>query len=522
MTTTACHFSQLSIEFNQQPLFNPLTGTLPCKINGLVGHNGQGKSVLIKLLAHQLAPTSGHIQWQQPFLYVDQLTRLSGKSIADALEITDLYLSFQRLEAGLATSDDFERLENNWHLPAKWQEILATVGLDTSLDTPISQLSGGQQTRLALCKAFLHQDHFLLLDEPDNHLDQSGRKWLIQQIKQHKMGCLIVSHNRSLLSHMDNIFELTANGLNEYGGNYDLYDEQKSRQLTSLEAASDRVISRISQEKRQQQANLEKTAQRRRQGESVRRSGSQSLLLLDMKKNRAEKNLSGQSQRHQKALAQLQQQGRELNEQKSQLKQQKIAFDYQNESQQIRIHTAGLCLPYGDRQPLSFTIYSGEHWHIHGANGSGKSTLMKVLTGKIAATSGEYRLSGKFCYLDQHLNLLDKSLPVIEALYQYQPNVPLEQWRTQMGMLRIRGDKGIQPLYQLSGGEQLKVVLLALTYGSQAPDILLLDEPDNHLDLDSKKLLESVIQNYTGALLLISHDEVFVSHCDISHQLRLR
>ncbi|EKT60931.1 ATP-binding cassette domain-containing protein [Providencia sneebia] len=519
--TIACHFSQLNIEFNQSALFPPITSTLLCQQNALVGHNGRGKSVLMRLLAGQLTPTSGNIHWVKPFLHIDQLSRLDGNTIADALGINKLVEAFTRVNIGEATIDDFEFLEDKWHLPSTWQRLLDSAKLSVTVESPICQLSGGEQTRLALCRAFLHPDHFLLLDEPDNHLDQEGQQWLINQLAQHHGGSLVITHNRSLLAHIQTIFELTENGLFEYGGNYTLYEQQKNAELLSIEAKSEQLNKQIHQEKRHQQATLQKTAQRRKQGEKVRRSGSQSLLLLDMKANKAEKRQANVTERHQRVMNNLQSQLQETQKQQTHIKPQKMILNYQPDGAKITLFASQLQLPYGDMKPLSFTAYTGEHWHIKGRNGSGKSTLLKILAGKMTAKSGEIRLDENFCYLDQHLNLLDKKLSVVEALHNYQPAFTVEQWRTQLGMLRIRGDKSLQLLGQLSGGEQLKVTLLALTHSPTPPAILLLDEPDNHLDLDSKILLENLIREYQGTLFLVSHDDEFVKHCSITHELIL-
>ncbi|CDG16395.1 ATP-binding cassette domain-containing protein [Xenorhabdus doucetiae] len=519
--TIACHFSQLSIEFNQKNLFPPLSGTLFCQQTALIGSNGKGKSVLLRLLAQRLLPASGYIVWNRPFIYVDQLTRLAGETLADALGVTALCQAFQRVEAGTATMDDFEQLDGQWQQPAIWQSLLDSARLPLLMETPVQNLSGGQQTRLALCRAFLHGDHFLLLDEPDNHLDHEGRLWLTDRLEQHKAGALVVTHNRALLAHMPAIFELTDRGLCEYGGNYALYAEQKASAIASLEAASERLDTRIRNEKRQQQTSLQKAAQRRRQGEVIRRSGSQSLLLLDMQKNRAEQRQSNVAQRHQRVLGNLQTQLQEIHEKKTHTRQQKMVLNYQPDGQKVTLFASRLKLPYGYSGPLSFTAYSGEHWHIKGSNGSGKSTLLKVLSGETLRVSGEYRINDTFCYLDQHLNLLDKTLPVAEALHHYQGAFSVEQWRTQLGMLRIRGDKSLQPLNQLSGGEQLKATLLALIHSPSPPAVLLLDEPDNHLDLDSRQLLEALLCEYQGTLLLVSHDEAFVENCGITHELNL-
>lgn len=519
--TVACHFSQLNIEFNQAPLFPPLNNTLICQQNALIGPNGKGKSVLMQMLSQKISPTSGRIHWNQPFLHVDQLTRLSGSTLVDALGVTELYDAFSRIEMGDGTITDFELTEDKWHLPAKWQALLDSAKLPISMKASVNTLSGGERTRLALCRAFLHQNHFLLLDEPDNHLDTDGRKWLSDKLTLHHSGSLIISHNRALLDQMEAIFELTDNGLCEYGGNYSLYDEQKHFEVASLIAESEHLDKHVRQEQQQQQLTLQKAAKRRRQGEALRYNGSQSLLLLDRQKNRAEKRQSNIVERHQRVMGNLQSQRQENQNKLMHTKAQKMALNYQCEGRKVTVFASALCLPYGYSDPISLTAYSGEHWHIKGQNGCGKSTLLKVLAGYLQEKQGEHRMSGTYCYLDQHLNLLHKLLPVAEALHQYQPAFSVEQWRTQLGMVRIRGDKSLQPLHQLSGGEQLKATLLALTYSPTPPDILLLDEPDNHLDLESKQLLEELLCEYKGTLFLVSHDDVFIENCGITHELDL-
>lgn len=260
--TIACHFSQLTIEFNQARLFPPLTRSLACQQNALIGHNGKGKSILLRLLAQKITPSAGQVNWNMPFVHVDQLTRLQGNTLAQALDIHEIYQAFQRVDAGIATLEDIELLDGKWQLPVTWENLLDSAQLPVALDTPIAHLSGGEQTRLALCRVFLQTESFLLLDEPDNHLDYQGQQWLVKQLAQHKAGSLIVSHNRNLLSYADTILELSEKGLFEYGGNYTLYETQKRAEIASLEAASDRLNSQIKNEKRQQQATLQKTTQR--------------------------------------------------------------------------------------------------------------------------------------------------------------------------------------------------------------------------------------------------------------------
>ncbi|ENZ0347768.1 ATP-binding cassette domain-containing protein [Morganella morganii] len=517
-----CCFSHLSVTFNDIPLFDNISGTLTRQVQGLTGHNGRGKSVLMSLLAQQRQPASGTVRWQVPFYYVPQLTRLSGITLSDALGITGIQAAIRRTEDGTATPDDYDFLADKWDVPRQQQSLLESAQLaHLPPETHCTSLSGGEQTRLALCRAFLQPGAFLLLDEPGNHLDTAGRRWLSEQLLNHPAGALVISHERRLLDTMQRIFELTPSALEEYGGNYTHYAEQKAFQLSALQNEEKQLQSQLNREKTALQCALEKKAQRRRQGEKVRSSGSSSALLLDMKKNKAEKQQSKITGRHDRVMTQLDTQRREVNEKIEHITPQMLAFNYTGEQKRVRINASDLILPFGAQEPLSLTISGGEHWHIAGRNGCGKSTLLKVLAGLLTAKSGQYSLHGRLRYLDQHLALLNKSLPVTKALCEFDPAIPAQTWRTHLGALRIRGDKGLIPLSQLSGGEQLKVTLLALTLSEPLPDILLLDEPDNHLDLDSRLLLENVLRSYKGALLLVSHDEAFTENCAITHTLTL-
>lgn len=256
MTQQACIVSNLSLELSQHKLFDRLSFQLPLQqFSGLIGRNGQGKSLLMSILHHQQnsqLPYSGQILWQCPHQHLAQLQRVEVDTIAQALEIEDLYLCFERIQQGIASVIDYDQVENLWHLPTEWQQLLESAKLPSDLNTPIQYLSEGQKTKLALCRLFLLKDHYLLLDEPSNHLDAQGRKWLIQQIAQHPTGGLIISHDRELLAHVQSIFALNQFGLHYYGGNYALYHQQHHSQVEALSHAVQQEKRELKQLKEQQ------------------------------------------------------------------------------------------------------------------------------------------------------------------------------------------------------------------------------------------------------------------------------
>lgn len=517
-----CHFSRLSAVFTATTLFSGVSGTLFTQPQGLVGPNGQGKSVLLSLLALRCAPAEGNIGWKRAFYYLPQRGPVPATTLGEALGVGDMLSAQRRLDAGDTDAALFEWLADSWEKSARAQHILNEAGLGhLSLTDDCRRLSGGELTRFALCQAFMQRETFLLLDEPDSHLDSAGRRWLHNQLLAHPAGSLVISHDRRLLHQMRTLFELTASGLNEYGGGYEVYARERLRQQQALEAHEAQLAARLRQEKLTQQQREMKRARRERQGEKLRHSGSQATILLDGKKERAEGRMANVAQRSARVIAQLSAERQETGARRQIQDSQTLKMPPAPVPGRLMIHAHGLRLPWGNAQPLSFDIYGGEHWHIAGRNGCGKSTLLRVLTRELAAASGHFSLHGNVCYLDQKLQLLEPELATTEALCRYAPTVSAETWRTHLGALRIRGERGLLPLNCLSGGERLKVTLLALTLSTPPPDILILDEPDNALDLDSKQLLEQALCHYRGTLLLVSHDDALVSGCGITHTLRL-
>jgi len=514
-----CTITRVSLALDGNPILDSLSANLPPGIGGLVAPNGRGKSVLLQLLAGHWSPDSGGIEWHCPHYKLDQLARLPGPRVVDALDCAGLFDRFQRIEQGRGSGEDLVAVADQWHLPSLWQQQLDTAGLACPLETPVSELSGGQRTRLALTTAFMRRDHYLLLDEPSNHLDRQGREWLRAQLQKHPGGALVASHDRELLECMENLFELGQSGLRQYGGNYSFYRRVRDAELAGAEQREENTRRAIRHAEHQRQKALQRAAQRQRQGENNR--GSQSKLLLNAQKERAGQSLGKLKQKFARQQERLQQRwGKE----KSALEQQRIqqlAMTRGGLRGGPRLHLENLRLPYGRQEPISLTLHSGARWHITGPNGSGKSTLLKVISGALRPAAGKCHRHGNCLYLDQEFSLLDSRGSALDNLRRLHPDKDSTYWRTALGSMRLRGDLALRPLNTLSGGERLKVALLATTRGSRAPDLLLLDEPDNHLDLDSRRLLETALRDYPGSFLLVSHDPVFVEAAGVNGELAL-
>ncbi|WP_441297510.1 ATP-binding cassette domain-containing protein [Acinetobacter sp. YH12248] len=194
--------------------------------------------------------------------------------------------------------------------------------------------------------------------------------------------------------------------------------------------------------------------------------------------------------------------------------------DFKPQSGEI-LRVKELKLPFGTPQPVNLALSAAEKIHIVGRNGIGKSTLLKLIAQQKQQPLDQIFLARSCFYLDQNFSFLNEALSAIENLRQMNPDIPEVEWRNLLGQLRIRGDKGTYPLSQLSGGEKLKVALLGLSQVSPQPELLLLDEPENHLDIESKALLASAIRSYAGAVILVSHDEQFVRDCEITEIFKM-
>ncbi|ENX22671.1 hypothetical protein F892_01913 [Acinetobacter vivianii] len=516
MTQQACIVSNLSLELAQHKLFDHLSFQLPLhQFCGLIGRNGQGKSLLMSLLHGQSTELaySGQISWQCPHQHLAQLQRVQADTIAQALDIEDLYQCFERIQQGTASFNDYDRVEHLWHLPTEWQQLLESAGLPTTLDTPTQHLSEGQKTKLALCRLFLLKDHYLLLDEPSNHLDTQGRQWLIEQMAQHPTGGLMISHDRQLLSHVQGIFALNQLGLHYYGGNYALYQQQHQLQVEALSHAVQQEKRELKQLKEQQHQSQMKAQKRKKTGEKLRASGSQAPILLDAKKEQSEQSLSHLRKQQSKQLADAKDELQQKQAQLEHLKSQSFEFTQTTGKSGEILRCQQLQLTYAKTQPIDLALSAGEKLHLSGANGTGKSTLLKTLQGLIPPLAGEIYCKVSAVYLDQNLSLLNENLSAVEYLCGIDSNLNEQQARTLLGNLQIRRDKALSPLTKLSGGERLKVALLGLK--QQAVELLLLDEPENHLDIESRELLAQAIHSFNGAVILVSHDESFVAECGI-------
>ena len=515
-------------------LFNNLNISLNDKLTGLVGRNGVGKSVLLSLLLGKASPTKGDVSCKGQVGHHSQQpsTLLTGtQTVADFLGVSNKLDAIKAVEQGQCDDHFFDIIAEDWEAATRTQQLLAELGLPASPETLCRDLSGGQLALLQLHQLFQSHADILLLDEPSNHLDARGRQWLIGQLKQFNGKVLVVSHDRALLRHVEGIYHLTSLGMQYYQGNYDSFYSQHSLKENALDRQITQLKSERKKIERQQQASKEKAQQRQAQGVRLRKSGSQPKILLDAMKNKAEQSQSAAAINQQNQLRRNQQKLSELQQQQEAIKPRHLHLaEFGQHKKNTVLRLEGYKLPYGSREPIDLLLMQSERCYLTGSNGSGKSTLLKVIHQqaiKPASSNASSPLSSTRMsthvmteYLDQHFSLLNVDSTMLDCLMEYCAGLSESDARTLLAGIGFRRSSVYRQVAHLSGGEKMKLAILMVSHLPEQP-LLLLDEPDNHLDIDAKLQLEKALNQYRGAFILVSHDRDFAEAIQFDRQLSL-
>lgn len=505
-------------------LFSGLSEHFDRRATGLVGRNGIGKSVLARLLSGQLQPSAGRCVMSGKVHYLaQQLLPAPEATVAGLTGVQARLDALARIEAGSSATADFEILGDAWDIRQRLHDELARSGLGYLDETvAASRLSGGEAMRLALIGAMLSEADFLVLDEPTNHLDGHTRQVLLEQLQRWPRGLLVLSHDRRLLDTMDRIVELSSLGVRSYGGNYTFYAQCKAREReNAIERLEQRKLERQRDEQmlREQRERQEK---RQARGNRQGREANQAKILLDRQKERSQGS-AGKLRRWQAEASELA--ARRVIEAARQVA----------EEAEIVMHApvgaphAPRCvatleevvLPYvqGAAGRLSLQVAGQQRIGVVGPNGCGKSTLLKVLAGLLAPVAGRCHVSVPAVYLDQGLADLAPERSVLVQMRELNRSLPEGELRMRLAHLGLDAQAVTRPSDRLSGGERLKAALARVMYADVPPQLLLLDEPNNHLDLPSIQALESLLQAYAGALVVVSHDEAFLDQLGLTDRL---
>ena len=504
-------------------LFTDLNEIFDQRRTGLIGRNGVGKSLLGQILAGQREPSSGHCRRLGLVHLLSQQVIERSATLADLAQVGSVIAALEHIEQGSVEPSDFDTVGERWDIREQLQIELQRHGLgQLDLRQPARSLSGGQAMRVALIGAWLSGADYLILDEPSNHLDSDARAQLLSLIEAWDRGLLVISHDRSLLGHMARIVELSSLGLQAYGGNYNFYAAQKASQT----AQAQQQLARLKQEQQRQTRELQRQREslERHQARAGRqaKNANQAKILVDRQQERSQATAGKQRRDHRDArqalLGQVRDAAREV-EQDSAITLH--APTPQRHAGREVLALQALRLPRGTRKPLDLRLCLGQRMGVVGANGSGKSTLLRLLNGELPASSDHLCLSGETALLDQHCSMLAGHTSVLEHLRQANPVLAQSELRSRLAQLGLDAARIELPSSLLSGGERMKAALAAVLYRERPLDLLLLDEPGNHLDLPSLAALERMLGQFRGALMVASHDAVLLENLALDDYLHL-
>ncbi len=474
---------------------------------GFIGANGVGKTTLFKILNGEISPVSGTVTFSKNVRpgYMEQHACNNPRADVyhELLSVFD-YLSDMETEiSALAHQIDnksgnldelverqtmlIEQFERAGGLTYKSRTRSALLGLgfsENDFTMPVGNLSGGQRSKLCLAKLLLSQSNMLLLDEPTNHLDIDAIAWLEGFLRDFKGAMIIISHDRYFLDNVTNkTIELEHNRAMVYTGSYSEFVKKKESVNESLKNKYEHDLKEI----------------KRIEGivEQQKRWGQAHNFITAASKQKEADRIKDQ-----------------LVAPESELETMRMHFEPRCESGNDVLICKNLAKSFDDKQlfkNVDIHIRKGERVFIIGGNGCGKTTLFRILMGKTPMDSGEYDYGAnvEIGYFDQMQQNLDLSKTALDEVWDTFPNMTQTEVRSALASFLFKGDEVFKPLSKMSGGERARVSLLKLML--KGSNFLLLDEPTNHLDASSREELEKTLLNYSGTMLIVSHDRYFIN-----------
>ncbi|MER6528694.1 ABC-F family ATP-binding cassette domain-containing protein [Streptomyces sp. NPDC001508] len=491
---------------------------------GLVGVNGSGKSTLLKLIAGELTPSAGTVRVTGEIGYLPQNVTLdTALRVDEALGIAARRAALHAIEAGDTAEWHFETLGDDWDVKERALATLGELGLGhIGLDRTVGEVSGGESVLLRLAALLLRRPDALLLDEPTNNLDLYARRRLHSAVASWPGVLVVVSHDRELLDLVDQIADLRAGRVTWYGGNFSVYEEA----LAAEQEAAERMVRVAEADVRRQRRELTdaqmKLARRKRYGQKMFEQKREPKIVMGARKRAAQESAGKHRILHEERLAEARDR---LGE----------AVDAVRDDAEIRVELPYTALPpgrdvltlrdleltYGARVGGVLDVRGPERIALLGRNGAGKTTLLRTIAGQLAPVAGEATAHVPLRFLPQRLDVLDDELTVAENVARYAPGATRNRVRARLARFLFRGARADRKAATLSGGERFRAALAALLLAEPAPQLLMLDEPTNNLDMASVRQLTTALESYEGALLVASHDVPFLKSAGITRWLLL-
>ncbi|WP_424936204.1 MULTISPECIES: ATP-binding cassette domain-containing protein [Bacteria] len=519
------------------PALDAVSGSFGAGRTGLVGRNGSGKSTLLRLIAGEIAPTSGHLIAHGEVAYLPQrLTLDTNARVAELLGVAGPLDAVRAIAAGDVDPARFDAVGDDWDIEARSEASLAEAGLDPSfLDRTVGELSGGEAVLVAIAGIRARRAPITLLDEPTNNLDREARKLLSAMVRSWQGTLVVVSHDVALLDLMDDTAELYGHELSVFGGPYSewrawLDAEQEAARQAEREAAQ--TLKKEKQQRIDAEVKLARRARTARKAEIEKRvpkivaRGRRMAAQVSAGKLRTEV-----GEKEATARSAWDEAGRRVREDDS----MSIELPDPGVARSRRI----LTLADTGESARSWIVQGPERVALIGRNGVGKTTLLRRIVAEEqagaeggpddrgprdetpAARVAWERHTDRVGYLPQRMDGLDDAASAMSTVAARAPGVPEKELRNRLARLLIRGGTADRAIGSLSGGERFRVALAALLLADPAPHLVVLDEPTNNLDLDTVDQVVEALRAYRGAVLVVSHDDAFLDRLDLDLTLEL-
>ncbi|MEU2789681.1 ABC-F family ATP-binding cassette domain-containing protein [Streptomyces sp. NPDC007100] len=489
---------------------------------GLIGLNGSGKSTLLKLFAGELEPAEGTVRTTGELGYLPQNAALDTHLRVDAaLGIAETRAALHAIENGDAGEAAFTAVGDDWDVEERARATLDALGLHAiDLDRTIGEVSGGESVLLRLAALLLRRPDVLLLDEPTNNLDLAARRRLYAAVEGWSGVLVVVSHDRELLDRVDRIADLRGGEIHWYGGNYTAYEHALAVEQEAAERLVRVAEADVARQKRELADAHVKLARRARYADKMYAQKREPKIIMNGRKAAAEVSAGKHRAMHTEKLKEARQR---LGE----------AAEAVRDDDEIRVdlpHTEvppgrgvltlrALRTRYGARADIE--LRGPERVALTGRNGSGKTTLLRTLAGGLPPEEGTAEIHVPHRLLPQRLDVLDDGLTVAGNVARFAPDATNNQVRARLARFLFKGARADQPAGTLSGGERFRAALAALLLADPAPQLLMLDEPTNNLDMASVRQLVTALDAYRGALIVVSHDLAFLREIGITRWLAL-
>lgn len=496
----------------------------------LIGNNGSGKSTLLQLIAKELKPSNGVIStFAEPY-YVPQIFgQYNELTIAQALKIEDKLNALREILNGSIAEENFNTLNDDWTIEDRCEEALEYWQLsDLNLSQKMGTLSGGQKTKVFLAGVTIHQPELILLDEPSNHLDVLGRQLLYRFVETTKSTLIVVSHDRELLNLLNTTCELNKHGIKTYGGNYEFYNAQKQIAQYALQQDLQSTEKALRKAKEKERETIERQQKLDNRGKGKQEKAGVAKIMMNTLRNNAENSTSKMKGAHAEKIEGISQNLQDLRSALPNIDRMKFGFENSMLHRgKILFQASEINYSYHNqllwKQNLTLQITSGERIALKGLNGSGKTSLIKIILKQLNPQIGKvYSAINKSVYIDQDYSLINNTLKVYDQAQEFNTSALQEhEVKIRLNRFLFTKEDWDKPCTALSGGEKMRLMLCCLTIGNQSPELIILDEPTNNLDIQNIEILTAAINEYQGTLIIVSHDTHFLEQTKIERIIQL-